>query len=379
MEADDFNDNMAPLFAQESGVWSVTGGQLHAAPAVAGGEAVNLFFVSDQLPSYYELLAAVNADKDRAGVKSNGHVIFDYYSETDYKFAGIDVGTDKLQIGRRTADGWIVEAQGNMQLKAGTNYNLLVAVHGTTVTLVVDGNETLSHVFEPRELDGELYGLNTGMVGVAADNSVTRFDNVAVRKLAPQSTFEHTEDFTDGTAELFDGDPTGIWAIEGGQYAGTPSAGTDTALNFLDLSTAAGLGAGELSLQTASWLELGTTLSTGGTAGFVFDYYGPEDFKFVAVMPETDQVVIGHRTARGWFYDAVFETALESGSDYDLTISLVGSSVSVELDGETVLGHVYNSVLVDGGFGLLSKDGTTTFSEVTVKTDDPIFAEFAGV
>jgi hypothetical protein len=38
-----------------------------------------------------------------------------------------------------------------------------------------------------------------------------------------------------------------------------------------------------------------------------------------------------------------------------------------------MVGHVFNAVTVDGDFGLLSKDGASSFDEVTVKTNDPAF------
>jgi hypothetical protein len=40
-----------------------------------------------------------------------------------------------------------------------------------------------------------------------------------------------------------------------------------------------------------------------------------------------------------------------------------------------MVGHVFNAVNVDGDFGLLSKDGASSFDEVTVKTDDPAFRD----
>ena len=39
------------------------------------------------------------------------------------------------------------------------------------------------------------------------------------------------------------------------------------------------------------------------------------------------------------------------------------------------VGHVFNAVSVDGDFGLFSKDGSGSFDDVTVKTDDPVFLE----
>ena len=40
-----------------------------------------------------------------------------------------------------------------------------------------------------------------------------------------------------------------------------------------------------------------------------------------------------------------------------------------------MVGFVFNAVTVDGDFGLLSKDGFSSFDAVTVKTDDPAFEE----
>ena len=55
---------------------------------------------------------------------------------------------------------------------------------------------------------------------------------------------------------------------------GTATIG-DTAVSLVDM----GLGRG---LELNAILELEATLNTEHTAGVVFDYYGPEDFKFAA-------------------------------------------------------------------------------------------------
>ena len=44
-----------------------------------------------------------------------------------------------------------------------------------------------------------------GLVGVGSNNSRGQFDNVTVQDLPPQTSFENTEDFTDGVADLFTG------------------------------------------------------------------------------------------------------------------------------------------------------------------------------
>ena len=114
--------------------------------------------------------------------KSNTFLIFDYQGPTDFKFAGVNVSNDKLEMGYRDATGWHVVEQVNSQLKPDTDYDLLLALNGTVATLVVNNQDVFTHVFAPRvDLDGFMYGLNAGMVGIGATNSKARIDNVKVQ------------------------------------------------------------------------------------------------------------------------------------------------------------------------------------------------------
>ena len=47
--------------------------------------------------------ASVSAIKPTGGWKANAYLIFDYQAQTDFKFAGIDVSTNKLVMGHRDA------------------------------------------------------------------------------------------------------------------------------------------------------------------------------------------------------------------------------------------------------------------------------------
>jgi hypothetical protein len=132
------------------------------------------------------------------------------------------------------------------------------------------------------------------------------------------------------------------------------------------------------SLQPASVLRFETTLSTQGLSGVIFDQYGPERFKFVGIVAETDQVVIGHHTERhGWVFDAVAQRTIEAGTDYDLRISAAGTTVSVSLDGQALLGHVYTALVVDGGFGLFTHERAASFDSVSLETNDEAVLGFA--
>ncbi|UCF09048.1 MAG: hypothetical protein JSW28_05025, partial [Thermoplasmata archaeon] len=203
--------------------------------------------------------------------------------------------------------------------------------------------------------------------GMGSDNSRGSYDNIAVQVLPPQYTFDETEDFKDGVEDLVFMPVAGDWQIVRSRYEGVPAQ--DPAVSLVDL----GLGRG---LEANCILELEATFSTDVMGGFVFDYYGPQDFKFVMISAATDQVLIGHYTSKdGMSYDAVVERSFKAGADYTLFISLKGSTLSVSLDGYVVWGHVFNAITVDGDFGLLSVDQASSFDEVTVKTDDPAFRE----
>jgi hypothetical protein len=108
--------------------------------------------------------------------------------------------------------------------------------------------------------------------------------------------------------------------------------------------------------------------------GIIYDYYGQEDFKFVGIKADTDQVILGHHTTHGWAYDKVFSKTIDAGVDYKLTIAYKGTTVSVLVDDQAVGGYVYNALLADGDFGLFTADGSASFDNVTVKTDDPAFS-----
>jgi subtilisin-like proprotein convertase family protein len=216
-------------------------------------------------------------------------------------------------------------------------------------------------------IDGVSYGLNTGMVGIGADNAKARIDNVAVQILPPTITLNTTDDFGDGVADRFTASNVGAWQIVAGRDVGTPVgiAGTPAVSTF------------DLKLQTASLLQVDTTLSTQSFGGLVFDYYAADNFKFAAIIAGQNQVVLGHYTKRGWTIDAAVTRTITAGVDYQLGISLKGTTASVSLNGQSAVGFVYNAAVVDGQAGFLSRDGSSSFDVVTIKTNDPAYTPTA--
>ena len=90
-------------------------------------------------------------------------------------------------------------------------------------------------------------------------------------------------------------------------------------------------------------------------------------------------MIIGHYTPqRDWVNEAVVSKVINAGTSYTLGVSLKGTTVSVTLDGQTVLGYAFNAATVDGSFGLVATGGVASFDDVRVKTNDSAFATTGG-
>jgi Ca2+-binding RTX toxin-like protein len=351
MRRDLFTDGLAAAFAADVGTFSVSDGVMAAAPEVSGGEAVSIYHLDQVQPSYMEILVTANVDKDKAGQKSNAYVIFDYQSDTDFKFAGIDAGIDKLQVGHRTVDGWVVDSQTNMRLRHETDYDLTVVMHGTLATLWVNGKSSVGFEF------GE--ALNDGFVGLGTDNSVARFDDFQVQKLPPTITYVYE---AEEVAALLVSE-RGTWTLDTEPYSGTAATG-DFAIAAMPYDVAA-----------TSLIEINASVSTDAVGGIAFDYHHADSFKFAVLDAAADKLVLGHRTERGWFVDAELDTNLRAGGKYEIGLSLFGTSVAVTLNGKAALSHGYNGLLTDGALALLSRDGTTSFDAVAIQGDDSALQE----
>jgi len=359
-----FNTGTADGFTPDSGIWRINAGRFEVEPEYTGGDAVSVFYVDHYLPSYFELLATINAAKRTGLYDSNAYLIFDYQSEYDFRFAGINNMTKKLEMGHRNADGWFVDVQTPMLVKPDTDYNMLLSLHGVNATLVVDNQSVLQFTYEPRVVDGVSFGLNTGMVGIGARNSIARIDNVSAQILFPEVTFEGTEGFPDTEPRIAMDEETGIWTLDSGRYIGAPLAGENSAMNLVDLGNTE-------PFRVTSILEVAVVLNSETTSGIVFDL-GSSRYKFAVMLPDSDQVAIGHVTRSGGLaFDAVADVVIDPGVDHTLMVSLKGTSVNLALDGNLLLGHFFNSVVVDGDFGLYTASGPASFDSIRMRTDDP--------
>ena len=350
-------------FFVDSGSWSVTNGALSVAAKSLGKDAASVYYVEEYLPVYYEITAAVQSRKPTAGWKANAYIIFDYFGPTDFKFTGIDISTNKLVMGYRNASGWNVVAQTSKMMKGDTFYNLLVAINGTTATLLVDGTSAFSYTFTPRVVDGQNVALNKGLVGMGSDNAQGVFDDVRVQVLPPQVTYDGTSDLTKGTQQL-DQPLTGTWSSSTKGYTGTAATGSQAVAPVL-------LG-GVTRLSSTAWSEVTARLNTTGVAGVAFDLYGTGRLKFVALDVPGQRVILGHLDARGnLLVDSVVARALSAATTYTLMLTLKGASASLLLDGSFITSFGFNAGVGDGRFGLLVRSGSATFTSLRIRTDDP--------
>ena len=362
-----FDDATLSGFYVDSGSWTVTNGALSVAAASLGRDAASVFYVDDYLPVYYELKASVQSQKPTGGWKANAYLIFDYFSPTDFKFAGIDISTNKLVMGVRDASGWRVLAQGPKQMNGGQYYQLLLTVNGTTVTLLVDGTKAFTYTYDARVIDGEKVALNKGMVGMGSDNARGIFDNVAVQVLPPQVTYDNRADLSQSTSQL---DPAWSGAWQGPAATGTTgAAGTTGAVVTVRIDTGR-------RVASTSWVAATSTLTLAPTsfAGVMYDAYTADDYKLVALDMVGQRVVFGHMDSRrGWTVDLSVAQVLRLDTAYTLQLNLKGTSVSATLNGAFVASTAYNAGVVDGRLGLVVRSGSAAFTSVRVQTDDPAF------
>jgi hypothetical protein len=252
----------------------------------------------------------------------------------------------KLQIGRRRASGWTMLTQSTLPLSPNVEYHLKLTLNGASATIDVNGAAQLSHTFAAP--------LNTGMIGLGTDNSFSRFDNLDLQVLALTVPLSIQESFN-ANLSIPTASQTGFWQLGDGRYQASPLTGSDDAL------TTWGIG---VSSEIA--LRLQTTLKTLSNGGLIFDYQNELNFRFIGLFPGTQQLVIGHRDALAWNVDAVLNYSFDIGIDYQLTAYVEASSVSVSINGQSLLSWSSATLLNDGYIGLFSLKGTTTFDDFSL-------------
>ena len=272
--SEDFEDGVADFFEVKSDFWYVDAGRYRVEPPL-DEDGVSIVNFSTALPSDLEILATINGDIATSGRLSNGMVIFDYQSPTNFKFAGAYIGGNGWIIGHRDASGWVQDARLDESIDAATDYALRVVIENDSdVTLQVDGTTKVSMTFTDSVVDGD--------VGVGARNAFAYFDNVQIQAYVPppppppvpSTTLPYSEDLSDGVADFMI-IQSGSWSVELGRYRSEPLLDQDgiSTINFSD--------------PLPDDLEVLTTVNGDdapsgrlSNAMVIFDYQSPTDFKF---------------------------------------------------------------------------------------------------
>ena len=176
-----------------------------------------VFNVDQYLPNYFEIAATIWPQKPTAGWKGNAYVIFDYFSPTDFKFAGIDVVDQQDRDGPPHAAGWVVDAPAHPgERRSDTSTH----AGRTTATLTVVVTAT-SHLHSPRaDRRRRPTGFNQGLVGVGSNNSAAH-GQLAVQVLPPQSRSSPPRTSTTGSPTSSPAGRAGTWRVPVAASAGS--------------------------------------------------------------------------------------------------------------------------------------------------------------
>jgi Ca2+-binding RTX toxin-like protein len=357
----------ATSFFPDSGTWSVSSSGYTGSAAV-GSDAVSLLYLDQWQPNYLEFFGTVRLGG--ANNRKNGFLIFDYQSPTNFRYAGIDGTSNLLRIGQRTASGWIDDATLSYGLSGNSPKTFEVILNGTTAQLVIN-NTTLQYNFPD--------ALNVGMLGLGLNGTSDSFTSYTVQTLARVFTYQESPAVTStGLTGFTVQSGHGSVNSTASRYLLTPPVG------------GAALSTRPLNVASSSYVEFQATVNAaanGTWAGLAFAYTSPNDFYFAAVVPGTNQVLLGHRNPMGWFIDAVTSQTITAGTDYTLLVALDNSpfggippTATVVLNGKSVLSYTYNLQLAGGPMqgnlqlGLLAQYGVASFYNVSIRGDDPAYA-----
>ena len=370
-----FNNGTAQGFSPQIGTFSVANNAYQVAPSTAQGDAISLFNQADTvIPVYFEMQATINAVKPTAGNVANAYLIFDWQSNSNFKFAGINVSTNKIEMGHYTAaNGWVVDAWTVSQLKAGTNYVVMLKANGSSATLTL-GTTSVSFNY-PLRVDsaGIAHGINDGMTGIGAKGGTkAQIDDVVVQAPPTMVTLDKTVDFsaTSPASGLFNAatPASGTWVTTSdGRFVGTAVNAGTPAIDLIGYK-----------VNPGAMVDINTTLRTAGQGGVVFDYQSPLYYKFVTLSADGQQIVMGHRDGNVTTIDKTYSVKLSATTDYALEVKVRAGLVNVSLNGGVVLSNLYNETATMGGYGLISMTGAksaqTSFDIVRLRTDDAQYA-----
>jgi hypothetical protein len=164
---EDYSDGVADLFTgDKSGTWTVSSGR-YAGSATASAPAVSVLRtpVSVTADAYVELESQITVN----GVAG---LVFDYYSDDDYKYATLDTSTGKLTIGHHKRKRDVADLITTVTIPAGVDQRFELTLRGLTVNALLNGITVATFSYNGDVVDGGL--------GLIARTGTASYDNTRV-------------------------------------------------------------------------------------------------------------------------------------------------------------------------------------------------------
>ena len=180
--------------------------------------------------------------------------------------------------------------------------------------------------------------------------------------------------FNDGQLQGFAVD-SGSWQVAQGALEVTAQSRNLDSVSVLQLADPLPI---YFELQ-ASISVIKPTAGWKANAYLIFDYQGPDDFKFAGIDISINKLVMGHRDAAGWTVDAQVPFQAKDGTYYNIQLAVNGSTASLLVNNTTLFSHTYAVRMVDGvplglnwGYvGVGSDNSRGTFDNLVVQTVPP--------
>ena len=313
----------------------------------------------------------------------DGFIVFDYVSDSDFKYAGFFGGQNQWVIGHWEGNF------SNRMAQVDWDDESRDIVHGQTynVNLEVQGNKVFLRVDDELVVEGQFAGgeqLHKGDLGLATFQARTQFDNFCVDNFNYVDADDfpaYKEDFDDLVAEDFIPSNPGLFStveklVDGGS-AFVYQVGDGT-LSGLQTSVV-DLGDVELpeNYKVSADIEVVSVPLLWSDGFIVFDYHSPTDFKYAGTFAGYDRWVVGHfdgnfsdqRLVVDWRDEG---RTIDNDTVYGLEVVIKGGMVTLIVDGEEIGTADFSGSdpLNDGKAGVANKNGVTHFDNFCIEQVD---------
>lgn len=169
---EDFEDGVGESNLVIAGQWWVNPANRYRTAPLPAEDAISLIQPGGDLPDDFAMQAVIRAKDGGPDFFRNVLLIFDFKSQTDFKFAGGFVGGGQWRMGHVSGSTWFVDQSVNAVINLETDYNAQLRIQGSQAGLLINGQEMVSHTY------GSI--LSDGSVGIGTRRSFAAFDDLLV-------------------------------------------------------------------------------------------------------------------------------------------------------------------------------------------------------